>query len=140
MKRWLIAAGLAAGFILGAVSSASAQGTFKIPFLFQAGGKKLPAGDYVVGPKSAEQLALRRLPDGEEIALTVLKRLDRPKELLGEPQIIFHAVGNFEPSYTEYVTDYVLAELWLPGEDGYLVHVTKGAHTKQTLKGVKTVK
>jgi hypothetical protein len=46
-------------------------------------------------------------------------------------------VGNFAPSYTEYVTDYVLAEVWLQGADGFLVHAMKGAHKTQTLKGQK---
>jgi len=49
-------------------------------------------------------------------------------------------VGNFEPSYTEYITDYLLAEVWLPGEDGFLVHTTKGAHQNQIIKGQKAAK
>jgi hypothetical protein len=49
-------------------------------------------------------------------------------------------VGNFEPSYTEYVTDYVLAEVWLPGQDGLQVHTLKGAHQNQTVKGEIAIK
>jgi len=38
------------------------------------------------------------------------------------------------------MTDYVLAEVWLPGQDGLLLHVTKGAHSHQTVKGQKAGK
>ena len=38
---------------------------------------------------------------------------------------MFDEVGNFEPSYTEYFTVYVLAEVWLSGQDGYLIHTTR---------------
>jgi hypothetical protein len=114
-----------------------AQGTFKVPFPFQAGGKKLPAGDYRIAQKGNEQIILRQEPNGSEVAVTVLKTLPRPNPPLAEPQLIFDAVGNFEPSYTEYVTDYLLAEVWLPGQDGFLLHVTKGGHAHQTIKAQK---
>jgi len=29
----------------------------------------------------------------------------------------------------------VLAEVWLSGEEGYLIHTTKGAHKNQVVKG-----
>jgi hypothetical protein len=38
------------------------------------------------------------------------------------------------------MTDYLLAEVWLPGEDGFLVHTTKGAHQNQIIKGQKAAK
>jgi hypothetical protein len=114
-----------------------AQGTFKIPFAFQAGGKKLPAGDYRISRKGNEQIMLRQEPNGSEVAITILKTLAQPSPPFAEPQLVFDAVGNFEPSYTEYVTDYVLAEVWSPGQDGFLLHITKGAHARQTIRGQK---
>jgi hypothetical protein len=117
-----------------------AQGKFKVPFTFQAGGKKFPAGDYRVANKGNEQITLRQEPNGSEVAITVLKTLPQTNPSSAEPQLIFNAVGNFEPSYTEYVTDYVLAEVWLSGQDGFLLHVTKGAHSRQTIKGQKAEK
>jgi hypothetical protein len=69
--------------------------------------------------------------------MDVNRRLAQPNSPLEEPQLIFDAVGNFEPSYTEHVTDYLLAEVWLPEEEGFLVHTTKGAHQNQTVKGQK---
>jgi len=117
-----------------------AQGTFKIPFAFQAGGKKFPAGDYRIDRKGNEQITLRQEPNGSEVLIPVLKTLPQPVPALVDPQLNFDAVGNFEPSYTEYMTDYVLAEVWLPGQDGLLLHVTKGAHSHQTVKGQKAGK
>ena len=59
MKRLALCAATALALVLGA-ANAFAQGTFKIPFTFQAGGKSLPAGVYQVGPKDNNQLTLRR--------------------------------------------------------------------------------
>jgi hypothetical protein len=131
----LIVIGLLAG-----AASASAQATFKIPFKFEAAGNKLPAGDYRIAPKGADQLSLRQEPDGPEILVPFAQRLEIPAEPIAEPQLLFHVVGNFEPSYTEYVTDYVLAELWMPGEQGYLVRAMKGAHGNQWVKGTRVKK
>jgi hypothetical protein len=69
--------------------------------------------------------------------MDVNRRLPQPNPPLEEPQLVFDVVGNFEPSYTEYVMDYLLGEMWLPGADGFLVHTTKGAHQRQTIKGQK---
>jgi hypothetical protein len=33
------------------------------------------------------------------------------------------------------ITVYVLSEVWLSGKDGFLVHVTKGAHKNKTVTG-----
>jgi hypothetical protein len=61
MKRLalIIAAVGAFGLIVGG-SALYAQGTFKIPFKFEAGGKKFPAGDYTVAPKGERQLVLKQ--------------------------------------------------------------------------------
>lgn len=114
-----------------------AQGTFKIPYKFEAGGKKLPAGIYWIGPKDDGQLVIRQEAKNIEIILPVLQRLAQPTPPVAEPQVVLDAVGNFEPSYTEYVTDYLLAEVWFPGQDGFLIRSLKGAHQRQTIKGEK---
>jgi hypothetical protein len=48
---------------------------------------------------------------------------------------VFDETGAFEPSYTEYFTIYVVAEVWLSPQEGYLVHVTKGAHKEKVVAG-----
>ena len=138
MKRltvWAVAA--AALALVAGATEAFAQGTFKIPFPFEAGGKKLPAGEYWIAQKGDGQITLRQDSTGKEFQVPFTKRLAQPNPPVAEPQLVFDMVGNFAPSYTEYVTDYVLAEVWLQGEDGFLVHTTKGAHKTQTIKGQK---
>jgi hypothetical protein len=138
MKRLVIqlAAALALTFVMG-VPQVFAQAVFKIPYKFQASGAKLPKGDYTVVQKDNAQISLRQEATGKEFAVSFTKRLPQPKPPLAEPQLVFDMVGNFAPSYTEYVTDYVLAEVWLPGADGFLVHTMKGAHKTQIVKGEK---
>lgn len=139
MKRIMLRKAAAAVVLAAAAAGFTfAQAAFKIPFPFEAGGKKLPAGEYSVVPKGSDQLALKRLPDGAEVLVAFTKRLEKPAQPVAEPQLIFDMVGNFEPSYTEYVTDYVLAELWMPGEEGFLVRAMKGAHQHKTISGRRT--
>jgi hypothetical protein len=141
MKRLGFLAIAAVAFVLIAGSTLTyAQGTFEIAFKFKAGDKKFPAGKYWVAQKGEGQIALRKEPGGEEILIPFIQRLPQPETPLVEPQLVFDVVGNFEPSYTEYVTDYLLAEVWLPGEEGFLVHTTKGAHQNQTVKGQNVAK
>jgi hypothetical protein len=141
MKRLVIMAIVAFTLVLIAGSAVTyAQGTFKIPFKFDAGGQKLPPGEYSVAQKEDGKITLRREPNGEEFQVPFTQRLPQPSPPLEEAQLVFDVVGNFEPSYTEYVTDYLLAEVWLPGEEGFLVHTTKGAHQNQTIKEQKATK
>ncbi len=138
MKRlviWTVAA-MALAAVIG-VPDVFGQGTFKIPYPFQAGSTKLPKGEYTIVQKDNAQLTLRQEATGKEFPVPFTKRLPQPKPPLADPQLVFDMVGNFAPSYTEYVTDYVLAEVWLPGADGFLVHTMKGAHKTQTIKGQK---
>jgi hypothetical protein len=118
-------------------TAAWAQGTFKIPYKFEVGGKKLPAGIYWIGTKDDGQLVVRQEAKGIEVVLPVLQRMPQPAPPLAEPQVVVDVVGNFEPSYTEYVTDYLLAEVWFPGQDGFLIRSLKGAHRHQTIKAEK---
>ena len=126
--------------ILAGGALAFGQASFKIPFGFIAGGKKLPAGDYMVIIKGSDQISLKKGPDGTEVLVAFTERLEVPATPPAEPQLLFDMVGNFEPSYTEYVTDYVLAEFWMPGEKGYLIRAMKGAHQHKTVTGQKAGK
>jgi hypothetical protein len=136
MKRlaiWAVPA--LAFFLIAGATPAFAQSSFKIPFTFQASGTSLPKGEYSVVPKDGSHITLRQESTGKEFQVPFTKRLPQPSPALADPQVVFDVVGNFAPSYTEYVTDYVLAEVWLQGGDGYLIHTMKGAHTTQTIKG-----
>ena len=138
MKRLAIWAVAATALVLVAgATEAIAKGTFTIPFTFQASGTSLPKGEYSVVQKDDSHITLRQEATGKEFQVPFTKRLAQPSPPLTEPQLVFDVVGNFAPSYTEYVTDYVLAEVWLQGADGFLVHTMKGAHKTQTIKGQK---
>lgn len=135
MKRLAAISSLVFAFVLIAGDTCVfAQGTFKIPFKFKAGGKTLPSGEYTLVPEGESQIALKK-EGGEEVSIPFQERLAQPATPVPEPQLVFDVVGNFEPSYTEYMTEYVLAEVWLPGEKGFLIHTTKGAHQNKVIKG-----
>lgn len=126
--------------LVAGVSVTYAQGTFKIPFKFQAGGKKLPAGDYTVAKTAEGQLTLLQESTGKEFPVPFTERLAQPKPPHAEPQLVFDEVGDFEPSYTEYVTVYILSEVWFAGEEGFRVHTTKGAHQTKVVKAASAKK
>ncbi|MBE3125987.1 MAG: hypothetical protein IMZ57_10065 [Acidobacteria bacterium] len=141
MKRTAVAAIVTLVVLLVAgAASTFAQAIFKIPFKFQAGGKKLPAGDYTVMKAAEGQLTLRQEATGKDIPVPFTVRIAQPKPPVAEPQLVFDEVGDFEPSYTEYFTVYILSEVWLGGEDGFRVHTTKGAHQTKVVNGVSAKK
>jgi hypothetical protein len=133
MKRRAFILALGALLFAG-VSTAFAQADFKVPFAIRAAGKNLASGEYTVVKAADGGLVLRQAMTGKEVPLAVLERI-KPEAPVGEPRLVFDEVGDFAPSYTEYITVYVLSEVWFPGEDGYRVHKTKGAHKTKEVKG-----
>jgi hypothetical protein len=141
MRRLVLSAATVLAVVLAADSTvAYAQMTVKIPFKFDAGGKPFPAGSYWIGQDAGGSITLRQEPDGAQVSVPCLKKLTQPTPVLEQPQLVFDMVGNFEPSYTEYVTDYLLSEVWLEGTDGFLVLATQGPHQHQIVKGQKVKK
>lgn len=133
----MLVAGLAV-MLFAAAMPAAGQPAFKVPFPFQAGGKKLPAGEYfMLAPASGNTLTLRQGATGKEFQVPFTGRLPQPKPPASEPKLVFDEVGDFAPSYTEYVTVYILSEVWFPGQEGFRTHTTKGAHNKKTLTAIK---
>jgi hypothetical protein len=141
MKRLIILVvwGLAFVFIL-ASGIAYAQATFKIPFKFKTEGKSYPPGNYWIAQQEEGKITLRREGGDEEASIPIIERFDEPDRPIEEPQLIFDMVGNFEPSYTEYVTEYVLAEVWLTEKEGFLVSSVERAEYNKTVEGVKAEK
>ncbi len=136
MKRSAVRPVMTLVFLLVAgVTLGYSQATFKLPFKFQAGGKKLPAGDYTVMKAVEGQLTLRQDATGKEFPVPFTERLAQPNPPVAEPRLVFDEVGDFEPSYTEYFTVYILSEVWFAGENGFRVHTTKGAHQTKVVKG-----
>jgi hypothetical protein len=141
MKRLIILTVLGFSFIaLFGSTWIYSQATFKISFKFEAEGKKLPPGDYLVEQNEDGKITLRRVTDGQEATIPIIKKLSQPDPPNETPQLIFDMVANFEPSYTEYITDYLLAEVWLTEKDGYLVLADERAEYTQGVKGENTKK
>ena len=117
-----------------------AAAVFKVPFEFKAAGKKIPAGEYRFALSGEGKLVLRRAATGKEMELSFLEKLQPPAQASDDPRLVFDEVGDFAPSYTEYFTVYVLAEVWLSAKEGYLINVTKGAHKEKTVTGEPAVR
>jgi hypothetical protein len=136
MKRSAVLTAASMAFVLVAGAAAAyAQVTFKVPFKFEAAGKKCAAGEYAIAAVGDAQFTLKQIATGKELQVPFQKKLPQPDPPVAEPRLVFDEVGNFEPSYTEYFTVYVLAEVWPTGAEGLEVHVTKGAHKTQVVTG-----
>ena len=141
MKRLILLAALVLAFELFFGSGvAYSQTTFKIPVKFEVGDKTYPQGNYSVVMKEEGKIALRGEAGSEEILIPVIKRLEQPEPPITEPQLIFDMVANFEPSYTEYVTEYLLAEVWLTAKEGFLVLAGERSEYTKSVKGEKAKK
>ena len=137
MKRLIILTSFILAFTLFLGSQlAYSQATFKIPFKFVVEGNSFPPGDYWIEQKEDGKITLRRETGGEETLIPFTEKLTPPDPPIEVPELIFDMVGNFEPSYTEYVTDYLLAEVWLTGKDGFLVLKTERSEYHKSVKGV----
>ncbi len=136
MKRLIrpVAAAAAVFLILGCLGAQGAN-LFKFSFPFKAAGKNFPAGEYFLEWKDDGTLTLRRESTGAETVLPVIEKMTRPDPPETDPKVVFHMVGDFAPSYSEYITVYILAEVWLPERDGLRLHTTKGAHKEVSVKG-----
>ncbi len=136
MKSQLRRAAAAAAVILAlGTLNALAADRYVISFPFKAAGTSFPAGEYVLSLKEDGGLVLRRESTGAETVLPFTERIARSAPPGEEPRLVFHMVGDFKPSYSEYITVYILAEAWPPETDGYRLHTTKGAHKEITVKG-----
>jgi len=116
------------------------QATFKIPFKFEAEGKSFPPGNYWIAQQQEGKITLRKETGGEEVLIPFIKKLKQPDPPVEAPQLIFDMVANFEPSYTEYVTDYLLAEIWLTEKSGFLVLTTERSEYTKSIIGEKAEK
>ncbi len=115
---------LLAAVILGGLGLISAYGQMEsikttVDFSFSVGGKVLPAGQYEFS-RSAEVLIFRVQGEGMNAAeAPVLTRLAGAIHTTPEDaHIVFDKVGDA----------YILSEIWIPGEDGFLLAVTKEPH------------
>jgi hypothetical protein len=91
-----------------------------IPFAFSVENKVFPAGNYQFAESSDAQVIDVRSPDKKVSAVVpILTRLAGGMHTTPEDcHIVFDKVGE----------TYTLSEIWVPGEDGFMLHMTKGKH------------
>jgi hypothetical protein len=122
---------LTAGFIaLVAVMSGYGQVSgrpsviAKIDFPFTVGRTVLPAGQYEF-VRDDTALVFKVQGEGKNVAVApIITRL--AGEMHTTPQdshVVFDVVGDA----------HLLSEIWIPGEDGYLLLATKGPHTHKVI-------
>jgi hypothetical protein len=128
MKRSTACAVVAAVLFLAAASLAQTPAAFKVPFAFKIGAKNPAAGAYTVAGIKDGQITLKQEGTGKEYVAPFTEKLTPPDGAPAGARLVFDEVGDFAPSYTEYVTVYILSEVWVSGTEGYRVHLTKGAH------------
>jgi hypothetical protein len=93
-----------------------------IKFPFIVAGKTLPAGTYDIEKSPPDNVRIRAAlaPKTEAGVLALfITRIAGGETPMALHQIVFDRTGD----------QYYLSEVWLPGQDGYLVHATKGEHT-----------
>jgi hypothetical protein len=121
-------AALALALLVSRPAQAQVQPTcdFKVPFDFVAAGKAFKAGDYVLAKNS----------DGAVFTLEAKSAKGEPVLLPVETRIAENASVR-QPTVVFDKTDGQLsvAELLLPGDDGYLFKITKARHTHEKVMG-----
>ncbi len=124
-KRWL----LGVVFMVAAIALAAQdlpKVTVNIPFQFMAGTKSLPAGRYELVPNErGTEIMVRNLQGRGEVAIPCLTRLaPRPGN---QPSLLFDKVDSVSH----------LAEMHLPGIDGFMLKSTPGPHSHVTVTSGK---
>ncbi|HMA54320.1 MAG TPA: hypothetical protein VKT17_07645 [Acidobacteriota bacterium] len=112
--------------VLFAAVSGYGQGIIKakIDFSFKVEGKVLPPGEYEF-TRDAQATTFRVQGQGKEGALApILTRMAAEIHTTAQDShLTFDVVGD----------TYLLSEIWIPGEDGYLIQMTKGPHTHKVI-------
>lgn len=127
--RMVMALGLAvvmaaaAGYALQAQAQAIKA---EVPFEFTAGSTVLPAGTYTFERQGTVGEVFRVQGEGKNGAVAnVITRL--ASDIHTTPQdahLVFDVIGG---------SKYILAEIWIPGQDGYVLAVTKEKHAHKVM-------
>ncbi len=110
------------GLLLAASGSAQMVQAVKakIDFAFTAKGKVLPAGQYTLTYDApTDTIRVVGSAKGAEVLMPVETRLAGAMHTTpADSHVVFDKVGD----------KYFLSELWIPGNDGFLLYMTKGKH------------
>ena len=132
VRTFITAAAVAlAVFAGGRTAYAQARYEFKIPFAFVANGKTLQAGDYYFFTDDNQRVLTveSKNTKGDAVLMPIETRISEHKPL-SDAELVFDKLND--KSY--------VAELLPPGQDGYLLLVTKTAHTHHSLFGARAKK
>lgn len=131
MYRKLLGIGVAAVvavLVVGGLAQAQAP-SMKIGFSFYAAGKEYKSGNYTIEVTPAGHVVFHAEKGDAVVDLTPMKSLGRDDKVQA-PKLVFDIVGAAR----------FLSEVWLPGQDGYLVGSVSGPHDQEVLGARKNKK
>jgi len=120
MKRGVLLAVVAVALLaIAGASAAYAQevAIFNVSFKFTAGKSVLEPGRYQVTVAPDEAVLTLTPQRGTAVVVPAVTRLAQ-LQVTKDAKLVFDRVGE----------QYTLSEVWLPVEDGYLVHDMKAPH------------
>jgi hypothetical protein len=127
MKRGVLLAAVTVALLVivgGSAAYAQDVATVNVPFKFNVGKSILNPGKYEV-TVAADQRTITLTPEhGNATVTPAITRLAQ-QMVMSDAKLVFDKVGE----------QYALSEVWLPTEDGYLVHDTKAPHQHHILTG-----
>jgi hypothetical protein len=115
-------AALAVLIVVGSAVAQAQKAAVNIDFPFMAAGKSMPAGKYEVTASGNGPILLRG--PGGTLNLSVITRLGR-HDRDAEPELVFDKLES----------GLHLSEVWMPGEDGFLLLGTKETHGHTVVGG-----
>lgn len=122
------AAALAVTFTAGvSVAQAQVEVVAHVPFAFKAGATTHPAGEYTFRTDDDAMTVQITPQKGSANVVLAETRLAAPETALSNGRLVFDKAGD----------TYYLSEFWTPGDEGFLLHVTKAKHSHVTVKPQK---
>ena len=120
----IVVLGLFAFLAAAAVYAQPQVVTATVDFPFMVEGKALPSGSYTFTRDTGAN-AFRVQGEGKNGGLaTVYTRINGElHNTMQDAHIVFDVIEG----------KYILSEIWIPGEDGYLLTLTKGEHKHKVI-------
>jgi len=120
---------LLSGSMSAQAQSGGKEAIAKVEFQFEVGDKTLPSGTYRVSQPVAGMggVTIRAVEGDAKVTVPVITRLARTNNAARDSQtiMVFDKVGD--KSY--------LSEVWIPGQDGFLVRGTTEEHKHAVVTG-----
>jgi mono/diheme cytochrome c family protein len=93
----------------------------QVPYKFTVGSKVLPAGTYSFSVKN-NRLEVQSATGGTVLGI-IITQISGPGEFLQGGSLVFDTTGG----------GHILSEVWIPGGDGQLLHITPKGHSRDVL-------